>query len=377
VLSQQPIRVAQVVGKMLGGGVESVVMNYYRHTDRRIVQFDFIVDEDSTHVPTEEIESLGGRVIMVPPYQKLPAYLRALYKVFLDGQYRLVHSHINTLSVFPLWAAKRACVPVRIAHAQSTAGKGELKRNIMKYALRPFAKIYPTRLAACGQYAGEWLFGKGADFEIIYNAIELDTFAFSEDIRKAKRSELGIGDNTFVVGHIGRFVAQKNHSFLVDIFAELLKLKPGSLLLLEGEGELKEQIKQKVVRLGLQESVMFLGRRNDVASLYQAFDMLLLPSLYEGLVMVGVEAQRSGLPCFFSNRISPEVKLTNDCYFLPLGDSVHDWVQAINGFSLYDLNRENSINLFASYNIRHAAKTLQNYYMAAYEQYANEESQEV
>ena len=163
---QKPIRVAQIIGKMIGGGVEAVVMNYYRHIDRDKVQFDFIVDEDSTYVPEEEITSLGGRVFYISPYQHPVRYRRELIRLIREQRWPIVHSHINTLSVFPLSAAKKAGVPVRIAHSHSTMGKGEFVKNAMKLALRPFANIYPTDRFACGHYAGEWLFGKNHDFTI-------------------------------------------------------------------------------------------------------------------------------------------------------------------------------------------------------------------
>ena len=137
-MDQLRMRVAQIVGKMVDGGVEAVVMNYYRHINRNQIQFDFIVDEDSTYIPREEIESLGGQVFVVPPYQKLDKYLSALGVLFKENQYKIVHSHINTLSVFPLYAAKKAGVPIRIAHNHSTAVLGEWKKNTLKYMLRRY-----------------------------------------------------------------------------------------------------------------------------------------------------------------------------------------------------------------------------------------------
>ena len=133
----EPIRVAQIMGKWVGGGVEAVVMNYYRHIDRDKIQFDFICDDDSTRIPTEEIEKLGGKVILIPPYQKVFKYHKTLKKVLQEGQYKIVHSHINTLSVFSLWAAKSAGVPVRIAHSHSTSNKKEWKKTLLKNILRP------------------------------------------------------------------------------------------------------------------------------------------------------------------------------------------------------------------------------------------------
>lgn len=224
----KPIRIAQVMGKMMNGGVESVVMNYYRHIDRTKVQFDFFADEDSSLPQRAEIESLGGRIYVVPPYQQIGDYIKQLIALFRENNYKIVHSHLNTLSVFPLYAAKKAGVPVRIAHNHSTAGKGETKKNIMKYMLRPFAKVNATHYAACSRYAGEWLFGKKSmekgEVTIFNNAIDLDKFRYNEKVRNEVRKELGL-EGKFVVGHVGRFCYQKNHSFLIDVFDEVCKKK--------------------------------------------------------------------------------------------------------------------------------------------------------
>ena len=302
----EPIRVAQVMGKMMGGGVAQVVMNYCRHIDRERVQFDFLVDADSALVPRDEIESLGGRVIVIPPYQHPIAYQRELVHLFQQERWQIVHSHINALSVFPLRAAKRAGVPVRIAHSHSTSGKGEYAKNAMKAVLKRFSKTYPTHRMACSRYAGEWLFGKGTDFEILYNAIDLSRFFFDLDVRARARTDLGIAEDQFVIGHVGRFMPQKNHKFLIDVFAQIARQRDEAVLLLVGSGEDKALVETWVAERGVSDRVMFLGQRSDVEKLYQAFDAFVLPSLYEGLCLVGVEAQAAGLPCFLSMGIARE-----------------------------------------------------------------------
>ena len=153
---QEPIRIAQIIGKWVGGGVEAVVMNYYRQIDKNKIQFDFICDADSTNIPYEEIESFGGKIILIPPYQKVLAYHKELKKVLKKGNYKIVHSHINTLSVFSLFAAKCAGVPIRIAHSHSTTNPKEKKRNLMKQVLRPFSKIFATHYMCCSELAGRW-----------------------------------------------------------------------------------------------------------------------------------------------------------------------------------------------------------------------------
>ena len=331
--NQEPIRIAQIIGKWLGGGVESVVMNYYRHIDRTKIQFDFICDKDSTNIPYDEIEQLGGRVILVPPYQKVFEYQKELIKIFKDNNYKIVHSHINTLSVFPLRAAKKAGVPIRIAHSHSTTNKKEWKKDLVKQVLRPFSKVYATDYMCCSELAGRWLFGnKEYDKGNVYllnNAIDLDKFKYDEKIRKEKRKELNIKDDTLVIGHVGRFVEQKNHRFLIDIFNEVHKQKENSILLLVGQGPLMEEMKEKVKTLGIEDSVKFLGQRNDVNELYQAFDVFCLPSLYEGLPVVGVEAQATGLLCIFSDDMTKETKVLDTTEFLSLNQSVEEWANDI------------------------------------------------
>ena len=331
--NNEPLRVAQVIGKWLGGGVESVIMNYYRHIDHNKIQFDFICDEDSTCIPREEIEKLGGKVIVVPPYQKLNKYLKELKRIFKENKYQIVHSNINALSVFPLYAAKKAGVPVRIAHSHSTSNKKEWKKTLLKNVLRPFSKVYATDYFACSELAGRWLFGNKT-FEqgkvtIINNAIDLDKFKYDEKIRKEKRKELGINDDTLVIGHIGRFVAQKNHTFLIDIFTEIFKENSNSVLLLAGEGPLKDEIQNKVKELGLEENVKFLGQRKDANELYQAFDVFLLPSLYEGLPVVGVEAQAAGLLCVLSDDMTKETKIIDSTIFMSLKEKTCAWTNTL------------------------------------------------
>ncbi len=323
-----PIRVAQIVGKMNGGGVEAVVMNYYRHIDRSKVQFDFLVDSDSTLIPREEIESLGGRVFEVPPYQHVVEYQRELQRLFKQEGWKIVHSNINALSVFPLRAAKKAGVPVRIAHSHSTSGKGEYAKNALKAVLKTQSNRYPTHRFACSKFAGEWLFGKAAHFEVVYNAIDLDRFCFNAEARAQARADLGLVGNQFAIGHVGRFTAQKNHAFLIDVFAEVAKRRDDAVLLLVGTGEAGASVKALVDERGLTDRVKFLGQRSDVNRLYQAFDAFVLPSLYEGLCLVGVEAQVAGLPCLFSDAITREVDVTGESCFLPI-DHSKAWIEAL------------------------------------------------
>lgn len=360
-MGKNAIRVAQIMGKWLGGGVEAVVMNYYRNIDRSKIQFDFICDEDSTNIPYDEIKKLGGKVILIPQYQKVFKYHKKLKQVLKEENYKIVHSHINTLSVFSLFAAKCARVPVRIAHSHSTTNKKEWKKNLMKQALRPFSKKYATDYFVCTEHAGRWLFGdrtfERGKVSIINNAIDLDIFKYDEKLRKGKRKKLKIKDDTLVVGHIGRFVAQKNHTFLIDIFNELHKKKKNSILLLIGQGPLMDEIKEKVEILGISDSVKFLGQRDDVNELYNVMDLFLFPSLYEGLGMVLIEAQANGLPCIASTEVPKIADISNNVQFYDLNDSIDIWLKN------YETNRFKFICKNCIYDIKKEAEKLEKYYM--------------
>lgn len=315
----EPIRVCEFVGNMNGGGVEAVVMNYYRHVDRSKVQFDFVVTDSSTIVPREEMESLGARVYTVPAYTKLPQFRKASYELFKQHpEWRIVHAHMNALNVFPLAEAKKAGVPVRISHSHSTAGRGETVKNVAKAILRTQANRYPTHRFACSRFAGEWLFGKSAEFEVMYNAIDLDRFWFSPGVRARVRAELGIAEHVFVIGHVGRFMPQKNQPFLIEAFARLATMRGDAVLVLVGSGADQDKARALAKERGLEDKVLFLGQRDDVADLYQAFDLFALPSLYEGLGLVAVEAQAAGLPCLASNQTPQEVDVTGTCEFLAI-----------------------------------------------------------
>ena len=369
--TKEPIRVASVIGRYIGGGVEAVTINYYRNIDKNKVQLDFICDEDSTNIPYEEIEKMGGKVIIIPSYSKPFKYHKELKRVLKEGNYKIIHSNINTLSVFSLFAAKCAGVPVRIAHSHSTTNKKEKKKNLMKQILRPFSKVFATDYMCCSELAGRWLFGnKEYDKGNVYllnNAIDLDKFKYNESLRKKKRKELGIKDDTLVIGHIGRFVAQKNHDFLIDIFNEIYKKNNNSILLLAGQGPLMEEIKNKVKDLNLDDNVKFLGQRNDANELYQAFDVFLLPSLYEGLPVVGVEAQASGLLCYLSDDMTKETKVLDITKFMSLNNTPEEWANNIlddvKKYKRIDTSKEMTAKNF---NIKEEAKKLEEYYLNLY-----------
>lgn len=329
----EPIRVLQIMGIVESGGVECVIMNYYRHIDRSKVQFDFVMHKGGNPRYIAEIKSLGGRVFEVTPYSKnIFVFTYEIYKVIKEGHYRIVHSNMNSMSGFPLFAAWLAGADVRILHNHTTDTKAEGVRTIIKRVLRPFARMFANQYWACSKLAGSWMYGKKAVDEgkvtIINNAIDLSRFAFKQEIRDKLRKEMGL-EGKFVVGHVGRFMKQKNHEFLMDIFAGVAKEKDNATLVLIGEGPLMESISDKVSKLHLKNKVMFLGVRNDVADLYNVMDVFALPSFYEGLPVVGVEVQANGLPFLCSDQVTREILISDSIELLALNDGAIKWVNEI------------------------------------------------
>ena len=374
------IRVAQILGKMNGGGVEQVVMNYYRAIDRERVQFDFYLFKGSKYVPAEEIKALGGRLFVLPTFRHPLKYLGTLRRLLTENSYDIVHCHLSTLSYLPLLAAKQAGVKTRILHNHSTAGGArEWHRNIAKALLKPLARLNATEYFACSEHAARWMYGSRASVsldetengtdtrsakrvKIMPNAIDTEKFSFSEKNRRELRRELKIPDSVQVFGHIGRFCPQKNQGFLIDIFKEILKQRKNSCLVMAGIGGDMELIQARAIAAGISDRVVFTGQRSDPERLYSAFDCFLLPSNYEGLPVVGVEAQCSGTPCLFSNRVTSETKLTSSAQFLPLGNPA-DWACAALCCS-GTRNRDAAAQVAEKgYDIKQAAEKLAKYYL--------------
>ena len=359
------VLVAQLMTDMILGGIESVVMNYYRCIDKNKFQFDFIAPKGSTFPNKDEIEKLGGRIFVVPKYSHPFAYIKAVRKIFRENHYKIVHCHMNTMGIFAMYAAYKEHIPIRILHNHSMINhffsRSEFKRNILKYVLRAFCKIYPSNFCACSKAAGDWMYGKNFNYKIFNNGINVDKFKFNLEIRKSVRSALGLNDN-LVVGHIGRFCPQKNHNFLVEIFNNLLSLHDNAVLLLIGEGELLDQVKLKVKQFNIEDKVIFLGKQNDTSKYYQAMDVFCLPSRYEGLPVVAVEAQCSGLPCLFSTYVSKESKILDSTEFLSYDDTLDKWSQTM--FELANNQRVDGAEQVrnCNFDMQEEAKKLELYY---------------
>lgn len=362
------IRVLQVATYMGRGGLESMIMNYYRHIDREKVQFDFLVHRQERAAFDDEIESLGGRIYRLPrlvPWSK--SYLSALNRFFEEHpEYKVVHVHQDCLSSVILKAAAQHHIPVRIAHSHNANQDKNLKYPIKLWYKRSIPK-YATNLFACGKDAGDWMFS-GAPYQIINNAIDAAAYAYEPEKRAEMRCQLGLTDE-LVVGHVGRFNQQKNHPFLLEVFAALLKKEPHAVLLLVGGGEDMPKIQAKAQALGVAEHVRFLGIRSDVADLMLAMDVFVFPSLYEGLPVTMVEAQAAGLPCIISDKVPPECILTNGLVdVLPLSAEPKTWAATILEKRAVPRTDRRSEIAAHGFDITTEAVKLQEFYINAYEQ---------
>ena len=361
------MRVLQVVTTMNRGGLETMLMNYYRHVDRERVQFDFLEHRKEHSAYDDEIESLGGKIYRLPrlvPWSK--SYLSALNQFFDEHPgYKIVHVHQDCLSSVILKAAAQHDIPVRIAHSHNANQNKNLKYPI-KLWYRHSIPQYATNLFACGKDAGDWMFN-GAPYQIVNNAIDAVAYAYDPEKRIEMRQKLGLRDE-LVVGHVGRFNPQKNHLFLLDIFAVLLKKEPNAALLLVGGGEDMPKIQAKAQTLGIEEHVRFLGIRSDVADLMQAMDVFVFPSLYEGLPVTMVEAQAAGLPCLISDKVPSECILTDALVdILPLLAEPEIWAEKIlEKQSIPRIDHRTEI-VAHGFDITTEAVKLQEFYLKAYE----------
>ncbi len=345
------IRVLQVLGTIGLGGAESRVMDLYRHMDRDKIRFDFLVTEGTDDHYRKEIEDMGGRVYHLPAFRivNLMQYKKACNDFFSEhckdgvSEYAAVHGHMTSTASIYLPIAKKWGVPLTIAHARSAGTDPGLKG----YATRVLRNnLYKKcdRMLACSDLAGDSVFGKGRDHEFIPNAIDTAAYAYDPSGRKVIRDKYGIGENEKLIGHVGSFRFAKNHGFIIDIFEKLIIKHPDYRLMLAGDGGLKRDIEDKVKALGLSDRVIFTGNVSPVAPYYSAFDILLFPSVYEGMPGTVVEAEAAGLPCLISDTITGQVVITDKVTQMSLDCSASEWAHRLAGIEA-DTDRSNVVTL--------------------------------
>lgn len=330
------IRVLHVVTIMNRNGLENRIMDIYRNIDRNKIQFDFLTQRNIPGHFDKEIEKLGGHIYRMntPNTLRFISYIKNLNNFFNEHkEYKIVHSHLNTISTWILFAAKKAGVPIRIAHSRTWGMEVNLK-SIFKYISRIFINIPTTHKFACSKQAGEWLFGKNGIkapnfFKVIPNSIQINKFEFDKDKRKQIRKELDLNENQIALVHVGRLVPQKNHMFIIKIFKEILKVKSDAKLFLIGEGELEEKIKKECKKMNIDHAVFFLGVKENVGDYLNAMDLFIFPSLFEGFGTVAIEAQCNGLKVLASDSIPYETKVTDIQEFMSLKKNEKEWAKQI------------------------------------------------
>lgn len=344
----QAMRVLHIVGNLDGNsGVMSVIMSYYRFLNSAEFQFDFLYFYETDQSYEEEILNLGGQCckLEAPSVQTMPAFFRAVNHFFEREahRYQAIHYHAVSPGVFCLKAAKKHGIEKIIIHSHNTRYADYCIRAIRNGLLTKATLRYGTHACACSQEAAKFLFGSRAVAEkkvlVLENAFEHAQFQYSPDLRDEVRAKLRLNDK-FVVGHVGRLEKQKNHIFILKVFAEIKKLKENAVLVLVGDGELRPELEKKAAELKIERHVLFLGTRKDVAAILQGMDVFLFPSLFEGLGIAVVEAQISGLPCVASDVLPEETRITSHIAFLSLKKSAKEWAEkALNFCSGCDRKR--------------------------------------
>lgn len=325
------IRVLQVMGGLNRGGAETMVMNFYKSMDLNEIQFDFITHDQEKMDYKDEIEKMGGKVYIFPKFKgyNIVTY-RNTWKNFLKNhpEYKILHSHLRSYASIYFPIAKKYGLKT-IIHSHSTSN-GSGFESIVKYLLqKPLAK-QADYLFACSKEAGEWLYGSDRinndNYYLVKNSIDVNKYRYNEKIREEYRDKLNIHKNT-VYGHVGRLSYPKNHKFLLKVFKDIVQNNEDAILLIIGDGELKDDIRSKIDELSLEDKVFMLGSRDDINCLLQALDFYLFPSLWEGLPVSVIEAQASGLQCLISDTITSEVRLTPYIKYLPIDKGTNIWMK--------------------------------------------------
>lgn len=361
----EPIRVLHVIRLMNHGGVESLIMNLYRNIDRTKIQFDFVQNSSEPAVYDEEILSMGGRIYHCPHYNgrnhfAYTHWWKAFFKAH-PGEYPIVHGHLGSTAGIYLSIAKKHG-SYTIAHSHNTGGS--LSYRLFSYPTRFIADHF----FACSRDAGVSRYGKKVGNDevrctIVNNAIDAERFLYHKKIRQQMRICLGISEDALVVGHVGQFRKQKNHMLLLEIFQKLHEANPGSILLLVGDGDLRKQVENAIARKDLQQHVILAGSQNDTWRYYQAMDVFVMPSLYEGLPLSLVEAQTAGLPCVVSTGVPTEAAITDLVQFVPLESGTAHWRDQIMAYA--GSPRRNMLEEIraAGFDISATARWLADYYL--------------
>lgn len=363
------LRVLHVLGTLDMGGIENFLMNIYRNIDRNKIQFDFVInDREKEDIFEKEVISLGGKIYKIPSIVKVGhfKYFKSLREIFQNNNYNIVHSHYNAVSGFILREAKKVGIKNRIAHSHIAYPKYSFLSKIYKEYSRFLILKNSTKRFACSKEAGEWLF-RGKDFDIIKNGIDISKFLFNKKNREEIRKKFGVNENIYAIVNIGRMNTQKNHFFMIEIMKQLEKLDNNIKLYLIGEGELKEEIENQIKKYNLK-NIIFLGIQKNVNEILNGMDLMLFPSLYEGLGIVLIEAQCNGLNVLVSDKVPKEADLGIEKFkVLNLNSKIEEWIELIlklkNNSKRRQSKEEIETLLDLDYNIKSVALKLEKFYL--------------
>lgn len=367
------VRILHTVGIMNRGGIENMIMQLYRNIDRSKIQFDFVVHNPQVADFDDEIRAMGGKIYYAPRYTvtnhiQYKKWWNDFFK--FNKEYKIIHGHIYSVASIYLKIARKYGL-VTISHSHSTSSGKGIKAMVQNLLQRNLRNI-PDYLFSCSNASGEWLYGRDCEkrenYILLNNAIDTEKYSFNEQIREAVRLDFGLTDK-FVIGHIGRFVELKNHRYLLEIFKKLLKENENSMLLLVGDGVMRKEIEDKAEELGIRDKVIMTGVRTDVNELLQAMDCFVFPSVYEGLPVTVIEAQASGLPCFISDTITDEVRVTELVKMMSINQNPERWAKEILKSSV-NFKRYNTKQQIADsgYDIYTTAKWLLDFYLKCIEE---------
>lgn len=326
------IHVAISINKCDSGGQKSVIMSYLRNFDKDKVQFDLIVDSDSNSIPFDEVKYLGGKIHVIPPYQNIFKHMVALYKLCRKNSYDVFYAANNTMNLFPLFIAWICRIKVRISESLTTASKLERKKTFMKNILKCFSHLFCNYYMANGIESAEYQFGKRyvkkGKVSIFLNPVDTSKNGYDINLREETRKKMGWTDK-IVYGTIARFEQQKNPLFLIDIMNEIMKKQSNAQFAIIGIGSMEQQMQERIKQYEFGNKMSWLGRREDIKQFYNAYDAFILPSLYEGFPVVGVESQAAGLPVFYSDVVTKEAAIEELGHYISLNKNANEWADII------------------------------------------------
>ena len=360
------IKIVNIISRLVYGGTESVLLNYYSHINRKHYDLSIITMEAVNKEAVSRFEELGFKVYIVGDWEKKPIKIgKEILKLLKKEKYDIIHSHLSHTNFYFMILGYIAGIKIRISHSHLIYKDKTLKEKIKHKIYKILIKIFSTNLMACSEAAAIDLYGTTNNVYILRNAIDLKNFAPDLKIRKKYRSLLHYKDDEIVICNIGRMEQQKNQLFLVDVFNELYRKNKKYRLLIIGTGSMEKDIKDHIYKLNLSNRVQILSNRDDINNILKASDLFVLPSLYEGLGIVLVEAQATGLVCYTSNKVVPkEAKVTDNLYFIDLEKGEKEWAENIDGAydKTIELNQNHKTITNNGYNIEIEAKKLDNYY---------------